>query len=55
MATGAKEVWSQGLLLPLPGLRIGSSTLLESRLNISHSPMDGSGPGAGAFPPGETA
>lgn len=51
MVTGG---WSQAptsLLLSLPGSRMGSSSLLESRLNTSHSPTGGSAPGTSAFPP----
>lgn len=56
-ATGAEGSRSGGprsLSLSLSGPRTGSSSLLASRLNTSHSPMAESSPGAGVFPPGQT-
>lgn len=56
MAIGAAGRWRREprfLSVFLLGHRMGSSSLLESRLNSSHSPMAVSGPGAGVFPSGE--
>lgn len=56
MAIGAAGCWRReprSLSVFLLGHTTGSSSLLESRLNSSHSPMAVSGSGAGVFPSGE--